>query len=319
MLWQIEIGVKSHFRDPAGAGIKADITDLGIKGVKSVRFVQIYLIEGNLTKSQIEHIAHELITDKVVHWSRTNAPALISKKQKSQGAEKHSHTLTIFHKPGVMDPVELSAIRAINALGFKTDAVKTGRKYLILGKLTHQQLELVTRKALANDVIDNVFWGEKRLDKLPQVVSYDFNLVRVPILELSDKALLTLSQEHQLSLDLRELQTIKSYYNRENRNPTDIELETIAQTWSEHCKHKTLMGLIKYRTKLNGQWQEEKINNLMRQTVMRVTTELAKPWCISVFKDNAGIIEFDNQDAVCFKVETHNHPSAIEPYGGAGT
>ncbi len=319
MLWQIEIGVKDHFRDPVSVGIKTDINDLGIKSVKSIRFVQLYLIEGNFTIHQIERIAHELITDKIVQWYRINTQRSGNKNQKLQTAKDRFHTLTIFHKPGVMDPVELSAIRAVKALGFKANAVKTGRRYIVFGKLTHQQLELITRKVLTNDVIDNVFRGDKRLDHLPCVSPYNFNLVRVPLLELADKALLTLSQEHQLSLDLRELQTIKSYYQRANRNPTDIELETIAQTWSEHCKHKTLMGLINYRTKLNGSWQEEKINNLMRQTVMRVTTELAKPWCISVFEDNAGIIEFDNQDAVCFKVETHNHPSAIEPYGGAGT
>ena len=107
------------------------------------------------------------------------------------------------------------------------------------------------------------------------------------------------------------MKAVKNYFKKKKRNPTDIELETIAQTWSEHCKHKTFRGIINY----NG----KKIDNLLKQTVIKATNQLNKPWCVSVFTDNAGIIKFDKENCVAFKVETHNHPSAIEPYGGAGT
>ncbi|MCP3861510.1 MAG: phosphoribosylformylglycinamidine synthase, partial [Phycisphaeraceae bacterium] len=82
-------------------------------------------------------------------------------------------------------------------------------------------------------------------------------------------------------------------------------------TWSEHCKHKTLCGRINF--------EGREIDNLLGTTIFDATVKLDKPWCLSVFKDNAGIIALDDEMAVCFKVETHNHPSAIEPYGGAGT
>ncbi|MFW6133762.1 MAG: phosphoribosylformylglycinamidine synthase subunit PurL, partial [Planctomycetota bacterium] len=97
------------------------------------------------------------------------------------------------------------------------------------------------------------------------------------------------------------------------------ELEMIAQTWSEHCVHKTFHSDVIVRD-ADGQVVEE-IDNLIKSTVFAATQKLAKPWCISVFQDNAGVIEFDDSlgQAVCFKVETHNHPSAIEPYGGAST
>src|SRR3989338_3067075 len=104
---------------------------------------------------------------------------------------------------------------------------------------------------------------------------------------------------------------IQQYFKKIGRNPTDVELESLAQTWSEHCKHKTFRGRIEYGGKI--------INNLLKETIMKVTEELDKDWCVSVFKDNSGIIRFDDAYDVCFKVETHNHPSAIEPYGGAGT
>jgi phosphoribosylformylglycinamidine synthase len=130
-----------------------------------------------------------------------------------------------------------------------------------------------------------------------------------------DRDLEKISKENLLALTLEEMLAIKQYYKGQKRNPTDVELETIAQTWSEHCKHKTLTGLIEYEENS----KKELIDNLLKNTVMRVTKELNKDWCLSVFKDNAGIISFDNNHGVAFKVETHNHPSALEPYGGAGT
>jgi phosphoribosylformylglycinamidine synthase len=104
---------------------------------------------------------------------------------------------------------------------------------------------------------------------------------------------------------------VRDYYKKLGRNPTDIELETLTQTWSEHCVHKTFKAKISYDHKT--------INNILKSTIARVTKELDKPWCLSVFVDNSGVIDFDGRWALCFKVETHNHPSAVEPYGGAAT
>src|SRR5205085_932497 len=96
----------------------------------------------------------------------------------------------------------------------------------------------------------------------------------------------------------------------------DVELETLAQTWSEHCSHKTLKGQIDF--------DGRRINNLLKETIFGATQEIrrrlgADDWCVSVFEDNAGVVRFNDRYHVCFKVETHNHPSAIEPYGGANT
>ena len=142
----------------------------------------------------------------------------------------------------------------------------------------------------------------------------------VTIAGLSDKELIKLSQENVLSLSLEEMKAVQDYFKKKGRNPTDLELETVAQTWSEHCKHKTLTGIVEYQYKdESGKWKTRTFNNLLKETIFRVTTELDKKWCISVFSDNAGIIEFDEKFGVAFKVETHNHPSALEPYGGAAT
>jgi phosphoribosylformylglycinamidine synthase len=129
-----------------------------------------------------------------------------------------------------------------------------------------------------------------------------------------------LSRERTLSLTLVELEVIQQHFRSEGRDPTDIELETIAQTWSEHCSHKTLTGRVTY-TDENG---TRHFNNLLKETIFAATERIRQElgehdWCVSVFQDNAGIVKFDERHHVAFKVETHNRPSAIEPYGGANT
>jgi phosphoribosylformylglycinamidine synthase len=135
----------------------------------------------------------------------------------------------------------------------------------------------------------------------------------IEILNADDKKLIELSEKNLLSLNLDEMKKIKEYFSLLGRNPTDCEIECIAQTWSEHCYHKTFKSEIEYYE--NG----NKENLILLKKIMEVTENLNYDWCISVFKDNAGVIKIDDKWAVAFKVETHNHPSALEPYGGAGT
>jgi phosphoribosylformylglycinamidine synthase len=141
----------------------------------------------------------------------------------------------------------------------------------------------------------------------------------IEILDLSDRQLIELSKKNVLSLSLAEMKAVRDYFKKLKRNPTDVEMETIAQTWSEHCKHKTLTGIIEYTEIIGGKKTKRTYNNLLKETIFKATVELNKKWCLSVFKDNAGIIDFDCENGIAFKVETHNHPSALEPYGGSAT
>ncbi len=134
---------------------------------------------------------------------------------------------------------------------------------------------------------------------------------RIDILRADDDSLLRLSKESQLSLSLEEMKAIKAYYAKLGRNPTDVELESYAQTWSEHCAHKTFRGKVTM--------DDGVVDNLLKSTVARATKELNCDWCFSVFEDNAGIVDFEGDIGIAFKVETHNHPSALEPFGGAAT
>ncbi|MCM8818686.1 MAG: phosphoribosylformylglycinamidine synthase subunit PurL [Candidatus Omnitrophica bacterium] len=135
----------------------------------------------------------------------------------------------------------------------------------------------------------------------------------IEILNYDDKKLIELSEKNLLALNLEEMKKIKEYFSSIGRNPTDCELECIAQTWSEHCFHKTFKADIEY------QENKKKENICLLKEIMEVTEKLNYDWCISIFKDNAGIIKLNEKSGVAFKVETHNHPSALEPYGGSGT
>ncbi len=138
-----------------------------------------------------------------------------------------------------------------------------------------------------------------------------FELYEIKILDVNERQLVEISKELGIGLNLEEMKAVKKYFTKEGRNSTDVELQTIGQTWSEHCFHKTFKGTIVT--------DKGKIQSLFKTYIAKVTTELNLPWCISVFEDNAGIIEFSKDYAIAAKVETHNHPSAIEPFGGAAT
>ena len=138
-----------------------------------------------------------------------------------------------------------------------------------------------------------------------------FLLFEINLLKATDRQLLEISRELGLALSLQEMKAVKNYFLSKKRNATDVELQTIGQTWSEHCFHKTFKGKIK----MNG----KKISGLFKTYIARVAEEINPRWCFSVFEDNAGIVRFDKDYGIAIKVETHNHPSAIEPFGGAAT
>jgi len=300
-LFRVEVSVKPDLPDPRGEALKADVRDLGIGGVQQVRVSDVYLLEGKLTPQELETICSQLLADPIVEAYATGETPLI--------APQDARAIEVAYNPGVMDPVEESVSKGIRDLGITSlESVRTAKRYYLWGRLSNSDIELISNKLLVNSVIQHVVAdGEKA--SLPSA-GYEFSRIEVELLSLDDDGLTKLGRE-KLELNLNEMKQIQGYFSKLGRNPTDVELETLSQTWSEHCKHKTFNSRIRLG--------DEVIDNLLKSTIMRVTRELDKPWCLSTFKDNSGVIDFDGRYALCFKVETHNHPSAIEPYGGAST
>ncbi len=271
----------------------------------------------SLDRAAIDKLAEGLLVDPIVE--RAEVAQIGSSANAKDGTHADPFLVTVLLKSGVMDPVAQSALSAAADLGVRPDAFATTRKYWFTGA-AENELRLLATRLLANDAIEQVCYGPLSLERLEVGRPYHFDLRITSVRDLDDAGLMRLSREGQLYLQLAEMQTIQRYFRELDREPTDVELETIAQTWSEHCSHKTLAGRIAYRDE-NG---ERQFQNMLKETIFAATTKIraqlaADDWCVSVFEDNAGVVRFDDDFNVAFKVETHNHPSALEPYGGANT
>ncbi len=303
MSWKIEVRPADSVADSRG---KALLEEAHVSGVDSVRCIQTargYILGGDrLDRDRAQAAVVALLRDPVCE---------IASFTGDEPAPEAAHRIDVLRKPGVMDPVAHTVLETLHHLGFEDiDWVRTFSRYFIHGLDADGSGELA-RRVLANAVIEDVYVDRPDFPTDFAIPPVPFERREVALRESSVAELLDISGRNVLALDEAEMRTVQAHFRDLGRNPTDVELETIAQTWSEHCKHKTFRGVIDF--------DGEKIDNLLKQTIVRATTELDRDWCVSVFHDNAGIIRFDDEHDVCFKVETHNHPSAIEPYGGAGT
>ena len=298
-MFRIEVSVKQGFADPRSEGLQKDILDLGIKTVTKARVSSVYLLEGTINTDELLLICRQLVTDPIVEqYSTIETPV-----------PSGIRLVEVAYNPGVMDPVEDSVKKGIRDLGINTvTAVRTAKKYLFWGDISDDTLKSICEKLLVNSIVQHIV-AHKEAVAL-RSANYQFKLEKIDIAAMDDNALMELSKG-RFWLNIQEMRIIQDYFKKLNRQPTDVELETLAQTWSEHCIHKTFKAKITLGKRT--------IDSIFKSTLMKVTQELNKPWCLSVFKDNAGVIDFDGRYAVCFKVETHNHPSAVEPYGGAAT
>ncbi|HEV2292766.1 MAG TPA: phosphoribosylformylglycinamidine synthase subunit PurS [Tepidisphaeraceae bacterium] len=345
--------------DPLGEAIRQQIKEFS-PAVGAIETSRIFLIDTAAPREQVQRVATELLADPIVEWAD-----LVLEPPADTGRSR----IEIHLKPGVMDPVAASTEMAVRDMGLDVNEVRTGRSYVICDRVDESELKHIAGRVLANGVIESVHLKPFIPKEFEHGHENRFELRRVPIRDLTEPQLAKLSREGHLFLSIPEMKAIQDYFRQQDREPTDIELETIAQTWSEHCVHKTLKSAVEIEVqdetgKVIGR---RRYGNLIRDTIFLSTMELMEKarrqggtkarsegegkeapidsrstsslsassdpaclrafvpsclppdFCLSVFKDNAGVIAFDEMDAVCFKVETHNHPSAIEPYGGAAT
>ncbi len=319
---RIEVRPKPNAGDPRGQDLVQRAAALG-QPASHAHSARVYLIEADLSETQLGRIVNALLANPVTESAAVGTTDAL-------GVSVEVHPL-----PGVMDPPAQTVRDAIDELVGVDARVSTGWRYDIEG-VTPDQAKAIAERLLANPVVAGVHTEPFHPSELPTGHAYEFELRHIPIRDLDDAALEALSRDAHLFLDLNEMRAIRDEYIELGREPTDIELETLAQTWSEHCVHKTLKATINYRsddpndpvlkpgrpgheTNADG---SVTISNLLKSSVAAATFELIDEgldWTLSVFVDNAGIVHFDDDHAVCIKVETHNHPSAIEPYGGAAT
>ena len=285
--------------DPRAQTLLNDAYDLGLLTLREVRVVDIYFLHGDLN-TENRAILEDVLVDP-----------LLQKASWGTTTQQSEHFVETALHVGVTDAASQQLRRIAARLGINMNAVTTAKRFDIVGKVSPSELDVLVRKLLANPVIE--YWSvDTPLEPIvPTATDEIVNVTEIVQLatDATDAQLLTLNTERGLALDIEELRAVRDHYC--GQGVRDIELEAIAQTWSEHCAHKTFRATI---TTDSG----EVLKSLLDQ--LRETTEtIDAPFVVSAFVGNAGVVSFVEGTTIALKCETHNHPSAIEPFGGANT
>jgi len=334
MIYRLEVGFKPHLRDPRGEKIrKRVLDDLNIL-IDKVLVVDIYTIEANLLLDEINLLAKGPFCDPIIQ--RYSINQLLNKD--------FDYLIEVGFKPGVTDNVGRTAKEALEIFFNKKlsehENIYTSTQYQLKGNLNKSQIERIAQDLLANTLIHRYTIVNKETLNLSQGLPINLPKVFEELgikgkeinLEVSDEELIKISREKILALNLKEMRAIKDYFKKKevkiqrarvdiSQDITEVELETLAQTWSEHCKHKIFNSLISYYDEYgNLNTIDSLFNTHIKGATRKIRRKKEKDdFCLSVFKDNAGVIKFNQDYNLVFKVETHNTPSALDPYGGAIT
>ncbi len=330
MQYRIEISPLERWRDARGEGVKKKIHDFLKIDVEKVLTREVFTVDADISDEEAALVAEEL------------AHPVIQKGISGQTSVRYKDDfdwiVSVGFKPGVTDNLGHTAHQAIgDIIGRKLrddEYVFSSVEYIITAKnLSRDDVFRIGKDCLANLLIETVavYSKDELLQapipmNLPLVKGAAGGVVNEIDLNVSDKELLEISRKGILALSLDEMKAIQGYFKKAKdrkkigltQKPTDVEIEVLAQTWSEHCKHKIFDAEIEY-TDENG--KKQKIVSCFKTFIKKSTEEISKEidWLVSVFHDNAGVIAFNDKIDLVYKVETHNSPSALDPYGGAMT
>ncbi len=337
MLQRIEVALRPEVQDVVGQGIKKKISDFLNISVEEVRIIKVFTVQGLSSENITRVLENGALHDPVLH-----TPSL------EPLASDFDWIIEVGFRPGVTDNEGRTAKEAIalvlgpDGAQVKDLAVYTASQFVIRSSIREEDVERIGRDLLANVLIQrfeyksSAQWQEQPgfEAKAARVSGQAMDTVEaIDLQAMDDAGLEAFSRKNVLALNLEEMHAIRDYYAqpdvRETRLkngfpelPTDAEIECLAQTWSEHCKHKIFSARIRYTNQERNETRE--FDSLYKTFIQNTTAALRRrmgedDFCLSVFKDNAGVISLSDEHNVCIKVETHNSPSALDPYGGALT
>ncbi len=284
----------------------------------------IYTHTCDFTEQQLEEIGAQLINPVVQTFTIDKATIAT-----------FDTAIEVGFLPGVTDNIGTTARQTIEDYIKRKfvpgEGVYSSHLYFVCGKLSHDAIESLS-STLANPLIHRVQiksraeYGTRGMEiYVPTVCLDEYPRAEEVDLNVSDEELIRIGKDGiqdpktgrrrgPLALDRTQLSVIREYFNRKGRNPTDVEIESLAQTWSEHCKH----------TIFASPMDEDVPKGLYKSYIQAATNTIRakkgeKDICVSVFSDNSGAIIFDEHYLITHKVETHNSPSALDPFGGALT
>lgn len=300
--------IRSIQDDPRGAAIREAAAHHGVELAGDVGVADIVFVAGDLSDDDRRELG-AFLADPLLQTASWDEPATDDIADDSSTV---AYEVT-FH-PGVTDGAADALMQAAAHLGVKVTAAASGRRIEFPAGTDHDTLDVLLRRVVANPVIER--WAPGRIE--PAFTPTDAiapTATTVPIRGLDEAGLAAVNVERAMALDPAELLAIQAHFDSIDRDPTDVELETLAQTWSEHCAHKTFRAAI---TRRDADGTITEITPLIRQ-LRDATDRVAAPFVRSAFVGNAGVVSFTEGESLAVKAETHNHPSAVEPFGGANT
>jgi phosphoribosylformylglycinamidine synthase len=268
---------------------------IGVPGLERVRTARVYRLEGT-TEEGAQKLAQTLLSEPIDQVYTLNQPIITDTPQ----------VIEVAYKPGVMNPEAASIMKSARDLGVDLAAADSSTEYGFYGEVGEGEVNQVVERLLVNKTVERVVYEKPET----LIIKGEPGPVEiVPIRIASPEQLMALSKD-KLFLDAQEMKTVQAYFDQLGRDPTDCELEIIAARWSEHCGHKTFKAKVM-------------VDGVEKPPLFTRISETAKQYfgdeVVSAFEDNSGVMKFYDGQAICGKVETHNSPSAIEPYGGAMT
>ncbi len=300
------------------------LKSIGFRSVTAVRLMDSYVVAAGISLADLRKAA-TLFENPLVERATVNVP---------QAPAHFDWAVEIGYLPGVTDNVGTTAREMIEdflKMKFgREDGVYSSQVIFMSGKLSRENVQALA-DGLYNPLIQRAriksaaeFRKSGGMGALaPRVHLAATRGADDVDLEVGDDELTRIGKEGikdadgsrrgPLALDLPSIHAIRDYFRGVGRDPTDLELESLAQTWSEHCKHTIFADPIDdvekglYRTYIKG------ATNAIRAVKGK------KDFCVSVFSDNSGAIAFDDDYLITHKVETHNSPSALDPFGGSVT
>src|SRR3989344_5731041 len=284
MIHEVRVASKSQ-NDPKGVDLLAEIKrTLQITRIKNIRTAKVYRLEGISQKETLQFTKTALF-EPIDQIHSLNKPIF----------KNPSHLIEVAYKPGVMNPESASIVKAASDLGIRLKAADSSTLYAFFGKISKSQLNEIIKRLLVNETVERVVTQTPRT----LIISGKAGETRIiQIRKLNDQKLMGLSGD-KLFLNLEEMKVIQDYFTKINRDPTDCEVEVLAQSWSEHCVHKTF----KAKLIIDGKAKKPLIERI------KETAKFSQKFIVSAFVDNSGVIDFYNGWAVSGKVETHNSPS----------
>ena len=303
--------------------------------VQRVRSICGYLIQGQTSAEAIAARVDDLFADPIIEHGAANTLFLST----DLFEQIPDMVVTVGFKPGVTDnPGKAATDGYLTLFPEDTEAkISTYTTYAFYGADDLDPTWLAG--TLHNGLIERALVADSAACQAGTWPALDYPTPPEQVfiqpktidLECDDEALETISTEGLLALNLEEMHAIQAHYRDEEIRalrikhgispdaPTDVELECLAQTWSEHCKHKIFASRIHHVDHETG--EDTVIDSLFKTHIMTPTHDMQKDvdWLLSVFHDNSGVIAWDDTWSVCMKAETHNSPSALDPYGGAMT